>query len=72
MKQTSKIMLALLGAAVSGAAIAENIKENITAERQKMLYALSLHHDMAHLAAFALEKEGLLAEDAVSASSLLQ
>ena len=66
MKQTSKIMLALLGAAVSGTTLCGDIKENITAERLKMLYALSSHHDMAHLVGFALDSEGLLFNDKIS------
>lgn len=60
MKQTSKMMMALLCAAVGGAAVPEEIKENMTAERQKKLYALSRHHDMAHLVAFSLESLGVL------------
>ena len=55
MKQTARMMLALLGAAVCGVPLADGIKENITAERLKMLYALSSHHDMAHLVGYSLE-----------------
>lgn len=65
MKQTSKIMLALLGAAVSGTAVNGDVKENMTAERLKKLYALSCHHDMAHLVAHSLSLAGLLGNDEV-------
>lgn len=65
MKQTARMMLALLSAAVCGAPLADGIKENITAERLKMLYALSSHHDMAHLVGYSLEAAALLSDGEV-------
>ena len=59
MKETTKIMMALLRSAVCGATLAEEIKENMTAERLTKLYVLSAHHDMAHLVAEALSCAGL-------------
>ena len=66
MKEIAKIMMALLRSAVCGEQIAEVVNRNMTAERLEKLYALSAHHDMAHLVAAALEAAGCLGEDEVS------
>lgn len=66
MKEIAKTMMALLRSAVCGAQLADDVKGNITAERLARLYALSAHHDMAHLVASALETAGLLSDDEVS------
>lgn len=65
MKETAKSMMALLSAAVCGAGLADDVKTNMTAERLTKLYALSSHHDMAHLVGFSLDAAGLLGDGAV-------
>ena len=43
-----------------------NLPESIGEEDLKKLYALSSKHDLAHIAAFALEKNGFLSDNEVS------
>ncbi len=63
MKEIAKIMMNCLALAVSDGETPR--QENISAEQLTKLYALSAHHDLAHLVASALETQDLLGESPI-------
>lgn len=68
-----KILLAALRFSLMGEPLSDEVKNSLTAERLVALYQLSKKHDLAHLVADALDKNGLLpANEPVSQQFLQQ
>ncbi len=68
----SAIMFALLRFEINGTKLCDDVKNLITPEILPVLFALSKNHDLAHLIADALEKNGLLEEGSKARQFFLQ
>ena len=68
----SSIMFELLRFEIAGTPLSDEIKNAITGDVLGSLYRLSKSHDLAHLAADALEKNGLFSEDSAAKNKFVQ
>ncbi len=62
----ASIMFSLIRSEVVGGAVDETVKSELTPEVYRKIYTLANGHDVAHLVASALSKNGLLGTDDVS------
>ena len=63
---TNEILIALLTSELSGKALREGVKAELSAEKIAELYSLSKHHDLTHIIAAALDGAGALGEGEVA------
>ncbi len=68
----SSIMFELLRFEIVGTPLSDEIKNAMTGDTLVSLYKLSKAHDLAHLAADALEKNGLFSEESAVKNKFLQ
>ena len=61
-----QILLSLISAEVCGENISDEVKQELTEQVLEQIYNLSVSHDMAHIAASALQRAGALGNDEVS------
>ena len=61
-----EIMFALLRNEMTGAALDDAVKNCLVSETRSTLFTISKHHDLAHLVADALDKNGLLDDSDVA------
>ena len=70
--EVSKILIALLRYEIKGTELCDEVKNAITTETLHSLYKLSKRHDLTHLVADALEKNGLLPKQVDTKKRFLQ
>lgn len=63
---TRDLLLALLRYAIKGEALDSAVKESLDSGKYATLFKVAKNHDVAHIIAYALEKNNLLGDDEVS------
>ena len=66
------LMLSLIRSAIKGEPLSEDVKKDLNTEKLAKLYSVSSSHDISHIIAVALEKDGLLLNDKASQDFILK